>query len=49
MTLQVGDERDGYSYIGGFVLFEIVVIGAALLRRRMELQKQTAAAAQPAH
>ena len=37
----------GYTYIGGFVLFEIGVITAALLRRRMELQKQTAA--QPAH
>jgi cytochrome c-type biogenesis protein CcsB len=39
----------GYTYIGGFVLFEVGVIAAALLRRRMELQKQTAAAAQPAH
>ena len=38
----------GYTYIGGFVLFEVLVIGAALVRRRMELQKQTAAA-QPAH
>jgi cytochrome c-type biogenesis protein CcsB len=33
----------GYTYIGGFVLFEVLVIAAALVR-----QKQTAAA-QPAH
>jgi cytochrome c-type biogenesis protein CcsB len=39
----------GYTYIGGFVLFEVLVIGAALFRRRMELQKQGTAAAQPAH
>ena len=38
----------GYTYIGGFVLFEIGVIAAALLRRRMELQRQTTAA-QAAH
>jgi len=30
----------GYTYIGGFVLFEVAVIGAALVRRRMEMQKQ---------
>jgi cytochrome c-type biogenesis protein CcsB len=34
----------GYTYIGGFVAFEILVIVAALFRRRMELQKQTRAA-----
>jgi cytochrome c-type biogenesis protein CcsB len=39
----------GYTYIGGFVLFEIAVIVAALFRRRMELQRHSAAAAQPAH
>jgi cytochrome c-type biogenesis protein CcsB len=39
----------GYTYIGGFVLFEALVIVAALVRRRMELQKQSTAAAQPAH
>ena len=39
----------GYTYIGGFVAFEIAVIVAALLRRRAELHKQSAAAAQPAH
>jgi cytochrome c-type biogenesis protein CcsB len=38
----------GYTYIGGFVLFEAVVIAAALFRRRTELQKQGAAAAQHA-
>ena len=32
----------GYTYIGGFVFFELAVIGAALMRRRMEMQKQTA-------
>jgi cytochrome c-type biogenesis protein CcsB len=30
----------GYTYIAGFVLFELAVIGAALMRRRLELQKQ---------
>jgi cytochrome c-type biogenesis protein CcsB len=39
----------GYTYIGGFVAFEIAVIVAALLRRRLELQKQGPAATQPAH
>jgi cytochrome c-type biogenesis protein CcsB len=39
----------GYTYIGGFVLFEALVIVAALARRRMEMQKHSAAAAQPAH
>jgi cytochrome c-type biogenesis protein CcsB len=40
----------GYTYIGGFVLFEIVVIAGALFRRRMERHRQGAtAAAQPAH
>jgi hypothetical protein len=34
----------GYTYIGGFVAFEILVIVAALFRRRTELQKQTRAA-----
>ena len=34
----------GYTYIGGFVLFEVGVILAALLRRRAETQKQAAAA-----
>ncbi len=34
----------GYTYIGGFVLFEVGVILAALLRRRAETQKRPAAA-----
>jgi cytochrome c-type biogenesis protein CcsB len=38
----------GYWYVGGFVAFELVVITAALLRRRAELHKQTAAAPEPA-
>jgi cytochrome c-type biogenesis protein CcsB len=38
----------GYTYIGGFVAFEIAVIAAALLRHRMELRKQTSTVAQPA-
>jgi len=33
----------GYTYIAGFVLFELAVIGAALLRRKMEVQKQVVA------
>jgi ABC-type transport system involved in cytochrome c biogenesis permease subunit len=32
----------GYTYIGGFVTFEIAVIVGALLRRRMEMQKHVA-------
>jgi cytochrome c-type biogenesis protein CcsB len=32
----------GYTYIGGFVAFEIVVIVGALVRRRMEQQKHVA-------
>jgi cytochrome c-type biogenesis protein CcsB len=44
----------GYRYVGGFVAFEALVIVAALLRRRGELQKQrharsSVAAPQPAH
>lgn len=44
----------GYTYVGGFVAFETLVIVAALLRRRSELQKQAHArsstpAPQPAH
>jgi ABC-type transport system involved in cytochrome c biogenesis permease subunit len=31
----------GYWYVGGFVAFEVLVITAALLRRRSELQKHT--------
>ena len=34
----------GYTYIGGFVLFEVGVILAALLRRRAATQKRPAAA-----
>ncbi len=34
----------GYTYIGGFVLFEVGVILAALLRRRAETHKRPAAA-----
>ncbi len=29
----------GYWYVGGFVAFEVLVIAAALLRRRLELEK----------
>ncbi len=32
----------GYTYIGGFVAFEVAVIAAALLRRRAEVQKRIA-------
>jgi cytochrome c-type biogenesis protein CcsB len=32
----------GYTYIGGFVAFEVGVIVAALLRRRMEMHKHVA-------
>jgi ABC-type transport system involved in cytochrome c biogenesis permease subunit len=41
----------GYAYIGGFVAVEVVVIVAALLRRRSEVHKLTHAAhaPQPAH
>ena len=42
----------GYWYVGGFVAFEALVIVAALLRRRAELEKHappTAATPQPAH
>jgi ABC-type transport system involved in cytochrome c biogenesis permease subunit len=42
----------GYWYVGGFVAFEVLVIAAALLRRRSELQKHThapAPAPAPAH
>ncbi len=42
----------GYWYVGGFVAFEVLVIVAALLRRRSELAKPGApalAAPQPAH
>jgi ABC-type transport system involved in cytochrome c biogenesis permease subunit len=44
----------GYRYVGGFVAFEAMVIVAALLRRRAELNKlgharSAAAAPQPAH
>ena len=42
----------GYWYVGGFVAFELAVIGAALLRRRSELQKNAppaVAAPLPAH
>ena len=34
----------GYTYVGGFVAFELLVIAAAMLRRRSELQKGRAAA-----
>jgi len=37
----------GYWYVGGFVTFEVLVITAALLRRRSELQKHATPA--PAH
>jgi ABC-type transport system involved in cytochrome c biogenesis permease subunit len=43
----------GYWYVGGFVAFEVLVIVAALLRRRVELGKgharRAAPAPQPAH
>jgi cytochrome c-type biogenesis protein CcsB len=41
----------GYWYVGGFVAFEMAVIVAALLRRRVEQQKQAPplSAAAPAH
>jgi cytochrome c-type biogenesis protein CcsB len=42
----------GYWYVGGFVAFEVLVITAALLRRRAEMQKlapATAPAPAPAH
>ncbi len=42
----------GYWYVGGFVAFEALVIVAALLRRRAELEKHappTGATPQPAH
>jgi cytochrome c-type biogenesis protein CcsB len=42
----------GYWYVGGFVAFEVLVITAALLRRRSELQKHAprpAPAPAPAH
>jgi cytochrome c-type biogenesis protein CcsB len=38
----------GYTYVGGFVAFEVLVIVGALLRHRAELHRQ-AAAPQPAH
>ncbi len=38
----------GYWYVGGFVAFEMLVIAAALLRRRSELQKQATPAPAPA-
>jgi ABC-type transport system involved in cytochrome c biogenesis permease subunit len=38
----------GYWYVGGFVAFEVLVITAALLRRRSELQKLAPPAAAPA-
>jgi cytochrome c-type biogenesis protein CcsB len=42
----------GYWYVGGFVAFEVLVITAALLRRRSEMQKHapgSAPAPAPAH
>jgi cytochrome c-type biogenesis protein CcsB len=42
----------GYWYVGGFVAFELAVIGAALLRRRSQLQRSAppaVAAPLPAH
>jgi cytochrome c-type biogenesis protein CcsB len=38
----------GYWYVGGFVAFETMVIAAALLRRRSEMQKLAPPAAAPA-
>jgi cytochrome c-type biogenesis protein CcsB len=38
----------GYWYVGGFVAFEVLVITAALLRRRSEMQKHATPAAAPA-
>jgi cytochrome c-type biogenesis protein CcsB len=38
----------GYWYVGGFVAFEILVITAALLRRRSERQKHAPSAPAPA-
>jgi cytochrome c-type biogenesis protein CcsB len=38
----------GYWYVGGFVAFEVLVITAALLRRRSELQKHATPAPAPA-
>ncbi|HSD66957.1 MAG TPA: cytochrome c biogenesis protein CcsA, partial [Vicinamibacteria bacterium] len=38
----------GYRYVGGFVAFEALVITAALLRRRSELQKHATPAPAPA-
>ena len=38
----------GYWYVGGFVAFEVMVITAALLRRRSELQKQAPPVPAPA-
>jgi ABC-type transport system involved in cytochrome c biogenesis permease subunit len=38
----------GYWYVGGFVAFEILVIVAALLRRRSEMQKHAPPSAAPA-
>jgi cytochrome c-type biogenesis protein CcsB len=38
----------GYWYVGGFVAFETLVITAALLRRRSELQKHATPAPAPA-
>jgi cytochrome c-type biogenesis protein CcsB len=38
----------GYWYVGGFVAFEVLVITAALLRRRSELHKHAPSAPAPA-
>jgi cytochrome c-type biogenesis protein CcsB len=38
----------GYWYVGGFVAFEVLVITAALLRRRSELQRHARPAPAPA-
>jgi cytochrome c-type biogenesis protein CcsB len=38
----------GYRYVGGFVAFEVMVIVAALWRRRAELQKHAPSAPAPA-
>jgi len=38
----------GYWYVGGFVALELLVITAALLRRRSEVQKRTTPAPAPA-
>jgi hypothetical protein len=35
----------GYSYVGGFVAFEVLVIVAAVLRRRSEMGKMGQGAA----